>query len=86
MKSKRGFIKTIILIIIALAVLKYFFDINVLDFVRSESFQKVFGTIWDIVVAIWNDYLKASVEFVWEEIIVGTLWEGILLLKDSLKA
>lgn len=84
MKKNRGFIKTIIIIVVALALLKYFFDFDILEFLRSDAVKNVFGTIWHIISTIWNDYLKESVAYVWNEIIVGTLWEGIQDLSASL--
>lgn len=62
-KSK-GFIKAIILIIIALALLKYFFNISLKDIASSEVVQDIwsiiksfFKVVWEIIVLLL-DFLK----------------------------
>ncbi len=72
----RGFIKTVIVIVIALIILGYFgFDVE--SIIRSESVQRNLHYVWNVVVSIWDNYLVGPVIFVWDRIIVGMLWESL---------
>ncbi len=75
---KKGLIKMIIVIVIALIVLGYF-GFNVKDIIESQSVQNNLHYFWDFVVKIWNLYLAAPVIFVWDKFVVGVLWKYILL-------
>lgn len=66
-KSK-GFIKAIILIIIALALLKYFFNITLKDIADNEVTQNLwviaksfFQALWDIIVLLLQ-FLKELIQ------------------------
>ena len=54
---RKGFISTIVVIIIALALLYYFFDWSIFDFASSERGQKTI------------EYIKAPVGFLWDKLI-----------------
>ncbi len=61
---KRGFIKAIVLIIIALILLKYFFNITFYDIIHNKVISDIwsiiktlFGILWDFVLVIL-DFLK----------------------------
>ncbi len=58
-RHDRGFLKTIILLIIALALLKYFFGISLKDIVNNNVVQDIwtiakslFRIIWDTLVLL----------------------------------
>lgn len=60
----RGFLRIIILVIVALALLKYFFGISVKDLWNSQVTQDIvqiikslFSVIWDILLLLLN-FLK----------------------------
>ncbi len=64
---KRGFIKAIVLIIVALVLLKYFFGITFYDILHNQVISDIwsiikslFGILWNIVVVIL-DFLKQLV-------------------------
>ncbi|MFA6050548.1 MAG: hypothetical protein WC761_05115 [Candidatus Paceibacterota bacterium] len=64
---KRGFIKAIILIIIALALLKYFYNLTFFDILKSDVvtdiwaiIKSIFGIIWDLLT-VMLDFLKQMV-------------------------
>ena len=69
--SQAGLIKTIILIIIAVAILKYFFDIDLSD-------------IWGFIVSIWNNFLAKPFEYL-AEIWVKYIWGPFMDSVDSVK-
>ncbi|MES2223891.1 MAG: hypothetical protein V4469_03085 [Patescibacteria group bacterium] len=63
-RGSRGFIKSIILIIIALALLKYFFGITLRDIASSQVVQDLwaitvsfFKSVWEIILLLL-DFLK----------------------------
>lgn len=80
-----GFVKTIIIIIIALIILGYF-GYNVQDIVNSPTVQKNLNYAWDIVQYVWQNYLKVPVMFVWDKIIIGLGWDNLIKLIGGGKA
>jgi hypothetical protein len=75
---KKGLVKMIIVIVIALIILGYF-GFNIKEIVESQSVQNNLHYIWDFIVKIWYLYLAAPVVFVWNKFVVGVLWKYILL-------
>ena len=73
---KRGLIKTIIIIVIALIVLGYF-GFNIEDIIKSPNVQSNLNASWDFVQKIWNNYLAGPVIYVWDKFFVGVLWKFI---------
>jgi len=71
---KKGLIKTIIVIIIALIILGYF-GFNIGDIINGSTVQSNLHTAWDFVSKIWNNYLSVPFVFVWDKIFVGILWK-----------
>lgn len=64
-RRNKGFIKTIVLIVIALVLLKYFFDISLNDIISSKIAQDIwsiikslFQTLWGLILVV-IDFLKA---------------------------
>lgn len=74
---KKGLIKTIIVIVIALIVLGYF-GFNVADIINGPTVQANLHAAWDFVSNIWTNYLAAPVTY-----IAGILWN---LVKNGLSA
>lgn len=56
--KKRGFIGYIVLIIIAVVLLKFWFDIDVLEWLNKPEVKEFFTKIWDIIVLIWDKYIS----------------------------
>ena len=72
-----GFIKWLIIIIILVLILSYFgFDLKGL--IEKEQTQENFKAVFAFFGKLWNDYLKRPVVYVWDEIIIGFVWEDIL--------
>ncbi len=78
---KGGFIGILILIIIALALLKYFFNWSIFDAAASEEGRGTIGYIRDIFNTVWS-YLAAPVTFAWNEVV----WPLLKLAWQSLQA
>ncbi len=75
-ENSKGIIKTIILVIIALIILGYFFNIKVQDIFNSGAVQANLSFAWSIVVKIWS-YISYPFQWVWDTIIVGFIWPAI---------
>lgn len=54
MNYNRGLIRTLIVIIIALVILKIFFGFDAIKYVTSEDSKKFFSGIWNLVVIGWE--------------------------------
>lgn len=88
MKRESGFIQFIIIIIIALAALKYVFDFDIIEFLNQPKIAETIDYVWsDIIVFLWINYLGAPVIWAWNLIIeLAKLgWENLLILLDKIK-
>ena len=71
MKTKQessGFIMTIILIIVALLLLKYAFDIDVIDFIFSGRLEHYIVLGWEFIQNIWENYIASIFTAIWENL------------------
>ena len=66
---KKGLIKTIVIIVIALIILGYF-GFNIVDIINGPTVQANLHAAWDFAMMIWNNYLAAPVIY-----IAGMLWQ-----------
>lgn len=78
-RGEKGFITTLLLIIVALAALKYFFDWSIFDAAASEQGRGTISYIRDVLDTVWT-WIEAPVQFVWNEIVMPLL----SFTKDSL--
>lgn len=76
-----GFIGWLILIVIALAALKYFYDWSIFDAAASPEGQSTIAYIRNIFDYVWT-YIKAPVTFAWNEIV----WPIFSFAWDSFQA
>lgn len=67
-KDQKGFITTLLLIIIALAALKYFFNWSIFDAAASEQGQGTISYIRNVLNTVWS-YIGEHVRFVWQEVV-----------------
>jgi len=74
--KKKGLIKMIVVIVIALIILGYF-GFNIKDIIESDSVQTNLQYVWGFVKTFWNNYLAAPIIFVWDKFVVGVLWHLI---------
>lgn len=65
--SSGGFIKLILLIVIALVVLG-FFGYDIRDILSAPKVQDNLTYVWGLVVKIWNNFLAEPTQWVWEKI------------------
>jgi len=53
-KNQKGFIGTIVLIIIALILLQYVFGFNIIDYIKSPKTIAVLDSIKDFLQTLWK--------------------------------
>lgn len=70
--KQKGFIKTIILIVIALIVLGYF-GFSLRDIIKSPTVHDNLQYFKEIVVDVWNLYLRAPIMYLWNEVVLRFL-------------
>ena len=69
--NKKGLIKTIIVVILALIILGYFgFDVR--DIINSPTVQSNLNAAWNLVYNVWTNYLAVPVMY-----ILGMVWKLI---------
>ncbi|MFA6445994.1 MAG: hypothetical protein WCW14_01960 [Candidatus Paceibacterota bacterium] len=83
--SQGGFLKIIILIIVAILVLSYF-GFNIQSIVESPTTQTNLAYVKSLVVGLWNNVLKTPVMYLYNEIWLKYLWFEFIRLMDSVKA
>ena len=66
-KKQKGFIKAILLIIVALVILKYVFNVNLSDLINNQIvqdlwsiFKQIFLLLWQAVVLVLS-YVKSAI-------------------------
>ncbi len=87
-KDQRGFLQIIIVIIIALALLKFVFDFNIIDFIKKPKVAETISYIWnDIILFLWNNYIEGP--FFWAfknvKLLAKIGWENFIFVLDKIK-
>ena len=77
----QGFIRTVIIIVVALLILSYF-GFNIRDIVNSPAGRDNFSYTQEIMIKVWNNYLKKPVTYLWNDIFLELIWEPAI---DALK-
>jgi hypothetical protein len=74
MPTNRGFIKWVIIIVIALLVLSYYgFSLRTL--VESPTTQDNFGYVATTTVTFWNKYLEKPAGYLWNDVFINLIWD-----------
>lgn len=83
--KQEGFLKFIILIIIAIIALSYFgFDIR--SIVEAPQTQNNIKYVWEKVVYVWDTYLDAIFRYLWNDVFINLLWNSFIDNMERLKA
>ncbi len=72
--SRGGLLRTVIFIIIILLVLSYF-GLNIRAIVNSPAGQENFTYVQEIMINVWQNYLKKPVIYLWNDIFLKLIWE-----------
>ncbi|MDB5238807.1 MAG: protein of unknown function with transrane region [Candidatus Parcubacteria bacterium] len=74
MAGNRGFIKTIIIIVIALLAISYY-GLNLRSLADSPTTKDNFSYVASTTVNVWNKYLSKPATYVWNQIFLHLIWE-----------
>lgn len=75
--TQRGFLELIALVVIAVLVISYFgFDLAGL--LKDSQTRENIAAVFEFIGDLWNDYLKTPAQYVWEEMIIGFIWEDVI--------
>lgn len=69
MKKDQGFIKWIVIIVIALIILGYY-GISVRDALNAPTTQENLGFFKESMVWVWNHILRVPVMFIWNNLLL----------------
>jgi hypothetical protein len=83
--NQKGFIGIILVLIFALALAKYFFNWNIIDFLNSPEVIAVFSYIKKFIILVWEKFLAGPVLYVWNTVIVGIFWKYAVIIFDAMK-
>lgn len=72
MKKEQGFIRTIIIVIIAILVVS-FLGVDIKKVIDSPTTQHNFSYVTQAVLYVWNNFLKVPVFYVWEHLILPVI-------------
>ncbi len=85
-QTNRGLVRTIILIVIALLILSYF-GFNIRAIVNSPVGQENFSYAQELMLKVWNGFLKTPVTYLWKNIFLDLIWnpafENLTKIKDG---
>lgn len=87
LQRDRGFIGMIVLIVIAIVILSYLgFDLK--KIFTSDSVQKNFSYVTDVIKDVWSGYLSKPFTFVWSEAVkplFQIVWKAFLAGVEGIK-
>lgn len=72
MNKQKGFIGLLVLILVALALLKYLFNWSIFDAAASEEGRGTISYLRDIINLVWH-YIGAPLRFIWSNILLPLL-------------
>lgn len=78
-RQSGGFIKTILIIVIALVVLG-FFGYNLRDIISSPVVRDNLSYAGELAVKVWNNFLATPAIWIWNHIIINLVWNNLRLL------
>lgn len=86
-KGMPGFIniRTLAIVILILVVLGLLGVSVEHDIVEDPGVQENTSYVWEGVTYVWQTYLAGPFNFVWNEVIVGILWEGFRINMERLQ-
>jgi len=76
MKTNRGFVSLIILLVVILIILGYF-GFNLREIVQSPKVSDNLNYVWNLVVSLWNHILVIPATWIWNNIVIGLIWNNL---------
>jgi len=80
--EEKGFIKTIILVIIGFVILKYFFGFDAIAYLKSDDFLYYWNGVSAIFIKGWN-FISGSFGLIWE-IFKKAFYVGLEFVRNAL--
>ncbi len=80
-RGQGGFIKLILLIIIALIVLG-FFGYNLENIVNSPDVKGNLSYVWKLLVKLWH-LLLTPLSWVWDNVVITLVWNNLQALLNK---
>lgn len=81
-KNRRGFIKKVLLVVVAIVVLGFLVDFKSLT--ETDRLRKNFGYLKTLSISIWaKNYISTSVHYVWDKTIEKWLSSDEKEVSDS---
>ncbi|MBU1557344.1 hypothetical protein KKC45_00035 [Patescibacteria group bacterium] len=82
--KQSGFLKLVIIIVIAIIILSYFgFDLRAI--VESPESQGNLGYVWSLVIGFWDNYLAGPASYLWNDIFIDLIWNTFVENLERLK-
>ena len=81
---QNGFVRTILIIIIAILVLSYL-GIDLKAIVDAPGTQNNLNYVWGGVSYVWTNYLARPFNYLWYDIFVDKIWSEFLKTLDTIK-
>ena len=82
-----GFVKIILIILVALALLKIVFNLNIFDVLADPRVKDAVDYINKIFITVWNNGLSKLLFFAWDNgrEAVNLGWKNLLILLDKIQ-
>lgn len=85
MSSKRGFIINLVIVVVALAILNYYFGDKLKDILLSQKTKDFLSGVWGFVMHIWTNYLYIPIREVWQKVVLGIIWPTLQNLMSKVR-
>ena len=72
--NRGGLVRLVIYIVIVLLIISYF-GLNIRAIVNSPAGQENFTYVQELMINVWNGYLKKPVLYLWNDIFLKLIWE-----------
>jgi len=86
MKTNRGFIKWIIILVVILLVMSYY-GISLRSLVNNPVTQDNIGYVATSSVSIWDQYLKQPASYLYNQVFISLIWnpaiDNLTKMKDG---
>ncbi|MEK7609581.1 MAG: hypothetical protein AAB470_00475 [Patescibacteria group bacterium] len=72
--QNKGLVRAVIVIVIALLILSYL-GINIRSIVNSPAGQENFNYTQEVILNVWNNYLKGPATYLYNDIFIKLIWD-----------
>jgi len=83
-QNQQGFLKLVIIIVIAIIILSYF-GFNIRAIVESPETQGNLGYVWGGVTYVWDTWLVGPASYLWNDVFIDLLWDSFIDNMEKIK-